>query len=193
MATDKICAIEGCGKPARRREWCRNHYHRRRMHGDPLAGGIPRGERERYFYEVVLPFEGDECLRWPYSKAGKGYGTIGSRQNTELVHRRVCEEVNGPPPSEDHEAAHSCGNGHLACVNKRHLSWKTRTENERDKLIHGTHNRGSRHGMSKIVESDVHKIRSMAKSMYHREIADIFGLSRRHVGDIINRVVWNHI
>ncbi|WP_292637037.1 hypothetical protein [Mesorhizobium sp.] len=50
------------------------------------------------------------------------------------VSRLVCEEVHGPPPSPDHEAAHSCDNGDLGCATKRHLSWKTPKENTADKF-----------------------------------------------------------
>ena len=32
------CSVEGCGRPARTREWCGKHYMRLRRHGDPTAG-----------------------------------------------------------------------------------------------------------------------------------------------------------
>lgn len=35
---DRICSIDGCGKPIRCRNWCRNHYDRWLRHGNPLGG-----------------------------------------------------------------------------------------------------------------------------------------------------------
>lgn len=37
MADSKLCCIEGCGNPARKRGYCNAHYIRLRRHGDPLA------------------------------------------------------------------------------------------------------------------------------------------------------------
>jgi hypothetical protein len=45
------------------------------------------------------------------------------------VHRVICEMVNGPAPSAEHQAAHSCNRGHHGCANPCHLIWKTRSEN----------------------------------------------------------------
>lgn len=35
MASSRICSIEGCGKPHSSRGWCRHHYNRWHLHGDP--------------------------------------------------------------------------------------------------------------------------------------------------------------
>jgi hypothetical protein len=107
-----------------------------------------------------------------------------------LVSRRVCEETKGPPPTPAHEAAHSCGKGHLACVTKGHLSWKTHAENQTDKLIHGTDNRGQKHMMVKLTEDDVREIRALRGTMLQREIARQFGISQQSVGDIFRRATW---
>lgn len=42
MAKAKLCAVEGCGKPAYVRVLCTTHYQRWKKHGDPLLGGWPR-------------------------------------------------------------------------------------------------------------------------------------------------------
>lgn len=42
MAAKRICSIEGCGKEHYARGWCSIHYHRHRLHGDPLAYKIPK-------------------------------------------------------------------------------------------------------------------------------------------------------
>lgn len=143
------CSIEGCDKPAMSRGWCSAHWHRAyRNNGDPLAGrkpGAKAGEPQEYLRDVVLPYNGEDCLTWPFGRSS-GYGKIHLTGGQYLVSRVVCETVNGPPPTARHEAAHSCGKGHEGCVNPRHLSWKTPAENWADKYAHGTDNRGERNG-----------------------------------------------
>ena len=136
------CSIEDCQKESKYRGLCIPHYMRQWKHGDALKSVrvvAPKGEPNRFLNDVVLPYRGDECLAWPYSCDGGGYGHIANRGK---VHRIVCAKINGKCPGDEYQAAHSCGNGHLGCVNPNHLTWKTRHENQADRLIHGTHNRG---------------------------------------------------
>lgn len=139
--TQPPCSVPECGRTSKARGLCSRHYHRWERHGDPLAGGTTRGEPARYLAQVVLPYAGDECLTWPYSRMKNGYANHTHEGRTVVLSRLVCNLVYGAPPTPRHEAAHSCGNGHLGCVNPRHLCWKTHTENEADKLIHGTRRR----------------------------------------------------
>lgn len=150
----------------------------------------PNGEPERYLREVVLAYDGNECVIWPFSKSSSGYGTIMREGLPRTVSRLVCEEEHGPPPTPDHEAAHSCGKGHLACVTKRHLSWKTRPENQADKLTHGTHGRGERNSVAKLSEEDIPTIRALRGVMTQAAVAAQFGISRSNVGLIQGRKSW---
>lgn len=34
----KLCEIDGCSRPRRKRNWCETHYSRFRVHGDPMKG-----------------------------------------------------------------------------------------------------------------------------------------------------------
>jgi hypothetical protein len=56
------------------------------------------------------------------------------------------------------EAAHSCGNGHLGCVTKRHLSWKTRSGNMLDMIEHGRSLRGQKQWNAKLTEEAAREI-----------------------------------
>lgn len=119
-----------------------------------------KGEPQRFIETVALLFELDECLDWPFAKDSKGYGKLKHNGKADAIAPRVvCELVHGAPPTPKHEAAHSCGNGHLGCVNPRHLSWKTRLENRADSIAHGTHVKGSDHKVSKLSESQVRDIK----------------------------------
>ena len=64
-----------------------------------------------------------------------------------------------------------------------------------DTLIHGTRRRGHRHGMAKLTEAQVLRIRLIAAEtlMTHAEIGDQFGVSDGTIWDIIHRRYWTHI
>jgi hypothetical protein len=184
-----ICSVDGCTKKTHGRGLCHAHLNRWRKHGDPLGGGTKRGEPERFYREVVLPYRGDDCLLWPYSLTVAGYGQLRSTKGrTQLVSRRVCEDTHGAAPSPHHEAAHSCGRGQFACVAPNHVSWKTPAENTADKIAHGTYHFGEKHGLSKLTESQVLQIRcSQGKQT---EIAGRFGITQQTVSDIHRGETW---
>ena len=189
MAKKRLCSVDGCGKPYWGRGYCSAHYQRWRNHGDPLAGRTPEGEAQRFFETVVLAYDGDECLKWPYNTV-KGYGVLHQDGRGVLVSRLSCEAANGPPPTPEHHAAHLCGKGHEGCVTKRHLSWKTRAENEEDKIIHGTRVRGEKHAWAKITEADAREIIALKGKMLQRDIAEKFNISRPAVGMIHRGKNW---
>jgi hypothetical protein len=166
------------------------HYWRWKHHGDPLAGGTSPGAPAEYLKNVVLPYRGDDCLIWPYARVSGGYGEIRINDRPTYVHRIVCEDVNGSPPTPDHEAAHFCGNGHLGCVTGTHVRWATHAVNEADKLIHDTHNRGGRHFNVKLTEEQVREIRSLIGQVLQRDIADRFGIHPKYVSLIHCRRRW---
>jgi hypothetical protein len=146
-----------------------------------------------YLENVVMNYDGDACLTWPFSKSSDGYARFYAKTGSQLVTRIICEKEHGPPPTPKHQAAHSCGKGHLGCVAKGHLSWKTRKENFADKLLHGTDNRGEKHPLVKLSEADVRHIRTLKGTMYQREIANKFGVALTTVSGILMGRSWGHI
>ena len=192
MATLRLCSIPDCGKRHFGRGWCMPHYKRWRRHGDPLLGNIAHGEALKYFTEIVLPYSGDECLKWPYSGVA-GYGGIRIKGQHRLVHRLVCEHVNGPPPTPDHEAAHLCGKGNEGCCAARHLVWKTHAGNMADTVGHGTSTKGERNPLAKLTDDDIRAIRLMRGAAPHSIIAKQFGVSRSCIGFILQGKTWAHV
>lgn len=190
MAYQRICSIDGCGKPHDSKGLCKAHYWRLRKHGDPLGGGTKKGDIPRFISEIVLPHDSDECLFWPFGKSTQGYGQISINGKKNLANRYVCELAHGSPPSPRHEAAHSCGNGRKGCVNPKHLSWKTSKENKADKLLHGTHNRGERHNMAKLTEEQVRSILSIRGEKTQKEIAEMYGVSEMTISRIYSGEAW---
>lgn len=191
MAEIKLCSVEDCGKPSKKKGLCSAHYQRLWKHGDPCGGSTPHGELMRFIEDVALKYTGDECLQWPFGVIARGYGAVRINGKTRLVHRYICERVNGSPPTPNYDAAHSCGNGHLGCVAPNHISWKTHSENMSDMLIHGTSNRGVRSPMSKLTEEKVREIRRLNGSMLQKEIGLMFGVSAQTISEILARKKWS--
>lgn len=196
MAADFLCNVEGCDKPAKTRGWCHMHYRRWHKHGDPLERkSLANGEAWQYLKDVIFAFEGDDCLPWPFSKDRNGYGQISTVENGKRrpigVHRVICKMAHGQPPMPDLDAAHSCGNGHLACCNKRHLSWKTRRENMADAVAHGTMRPRNRthKANAKLTEEDVRNIRSLS-GVSQTAIADAYGVSQAAISSVLLRKTW---
>ncbi len=149
--------------------------------GDPLKGGTGHGEPMRFLEEIALTYKGSECLSWPFGKTIAGYAQIHIEDTTANVSRMVCERVKGPPPTPGHEAAHSCGKGHEACISPAHVFWKTHIENEADKISHGTSQRGERNPMAKLTDPEVRQILALKGVMTQRAIAQKFHISQAHV------------
>lgn len=188
--SERICTIPGCGKRHEARGYCPAHYYRLKEHGDPLGGAPQRGTIIPYIHEVVLQYRGDDCLLWPFARNSDGYGTVTVDGKTNHANRYICRLANGEPPSPKHEAAHSCGNGHIGCVTPGHLGWKTKQENEDDKVIHGTRSVGERNGQSKLTEEQARKIIHLKGKATLREIADEFGVSASAVSEIHQGRNW---
>jgi hypothetical protein len=185
----KSCSVEICNNPAFARGYCGAHYQRMRRHGDPLAGGTWSGDPMWFIHEVALHHTGDECLTWPFS-TNNGYGQIRIDGTMVLATRYVCELVNGPPPTPEHHAAHSCGKGHESCISPIHLDWKTPAENKADELLHGTRNRGERNGQAKITEPEAREILALQGKETRRYLSERFGVSPRTILQIHKGERW---
>lgn len=184
-----VCSVEGCGKPNASHNLCPAHLMRLLRHGDVNHGGevvmkAKVGEPLQWLLAHV-DHKGDSCLTWPYSRDSAGYGGILYEGRDDRPHRVMCRLVHGEPPShEQNLAAHSCGNGHLGCVNPNHLRWATFVENMEDKRLHGTHGR-------KLTEAKVRAIRCLALDA--EETAEIFGVTAETVEHVRSRKTWTHI
>lgn len=183
------CTVDECGRPAHGRGFCLMHWKRWKRHGDPkgTAGHISRDTGVDWL-RAHSDYSADECLFWPFARCGNGYPRVGT---SEYAHRIMCEIVNGPPPSPTHEAAHSCGRGHDACISPVHLSWKTCAENHADKLVHGTDNRGERCGTSKLTEVQVREIKLSDRD--NRSLADKYSVGIGAIQRIRRGAAWWYV
>ncbi len=134
---------------------------------------------------------GDDCLIFPLRAHCRGYPLVSCGNGYRpLASRLMCEWVNGPPPTPKHEAAHSCGKGHLGCVHPKHLSWKTRAENQRDRRQHGTTMNGIE---PKLTPKDVIEIRSMKGKLNMEEIGRRYNVSGTNISLVLKRKTWARI
>jgi hypothetical protein len=191
MADNFVCAFAGCDKKKHAAfGFCDTHYMRIRRNGDVNKKKKPRGEHGPFIANVIIPFDGDECLIWPFYRSPQGVAKTSRNGQSQIVSRVVCERVYGPPPTDKHEAAHSCGKAHEGCVNPKHLRWATPVENAQDKLVHGTNLSGERHNMAKLCWQDVTEIRMLKGYLSQREIGDMYGVNKENIGYIHRGKRW---
>ena len=134
------------------------------------------------------------CVFWPFNRNTQGYGLIWIDGRKQPAHRVVCKMRHGSPPTSLHQAAHNCGNGALGCMSPGCVRWATRSENEADKIAHGTSNRGQRSHLSKLSHDQVRSvILKVAERVPYTVIADEFSISAQTVGDIAKGRSWKHI
>lgn len=131
---------------------------------------------------------GDECLLWPYGKNDKGYGLAAIDGKQQAASRWMCTLAHGDPPTDKHEAAHSCGNGHLGCINPNHLSWKTHAQNMADRKVHGTEIYGTRNGKTNLTEADVRAIRAAPPRL--APLMAKYGMSKHGISKIRSGKRW---
>lgn len=189
MANSRICSVDGCGKKHKGRGFCDKHLQRFRKHGSEHVNLTKKYEAITFFKEVVVPYEGDECLIWPHSKNDDGYGIVRWNGKTSLVCRILCE-ITTNQPGDGYESAHSCGNGMQGCVNKKHLSWKTSAENTADKFTHGTVLRGEDNPPAKLTNEQALEIFSHPKTISASKLASQYGVSKTTIFNIRAGLRW---
>ena len=148
----------------------------------------------------------DECMtERSWSLQSNGYGRVWTpNRGMQCVHNIALRTVWPKPPGKmcsikgvwtrELQAAHGlCHN--RECYNPRHLSWKTRAENNADKLRDGTDNRGMKHNLAKLTDEQVLEAYDLAwhSDLTQREIGKQFGVSQRSVSDIKHGRRWSHL
>jgi HNH endonuclease len=149
----------------------------RARNGEPIA-----------YLQTTIDQAHEDCVPWPFATGQNGRPTAAFRGKMGSAARAACILFNGPPPSPRHEAAHNCGNA--ACVNARHLRWATPSENQRDRILHGTSNRGERNGQTELTVAQVREIRSLDGTVKNTEIAKRFGITTSAVTSILLGKTW---
>ena len=187
------CTVSGCGRKHASSGYCWLHYGRVLLHGKvgPPSTTMADDGAPLAFIEAALKSRSDECILYPYAKAN-GYGRLWFNGKNEGAHRLVCFFRHGDPPTDKHEAAHECGV--RACVNPAHLSWKTGSENNRDKVRHGTATVGVTNPHARLSDADIVEIRRLREcGLSQRKIAARYGVSRENIRSILRGWTWSHV
>lgn len=174
------CSVEGCEAKADAHGLCSMHFRRQVRNGDPGKVRRQRNGAYQEWLERHAEHNGNDCLIWPFWRDKHGYGPS----------REMCRLAQGEPPTPEHQAAHSCGRGHLGCVNPRHLRWASRVENQAEMVEHGNSRRGVRNYFCKLTEDQVREIRGVGYRESDGHLAARFGVSRTTISDIRNGRSW---
>jgi predicted HTH transcriptional regulator len=131
-----------------------------------------------------MPFEG--CINT------KGYGVIQVAGKQVKAHRLAYCESKGIPLSEieGQVIRHQCDSPN--CVNPNHLLAGSQRENIMDRDSRGRQAKGAAHGVSKLTEDAVSKMRAIyfTQTISQRELAEMFGISQPQVSRVINGTYW---
>lgn len=182
------CSVEGCTEKHVAQGYCGAHYQRFRSKGEVGDATLrPYGQALQWLQDHV-EHDGDDCLTWPFSTNELGYAQLNNGGKIERGHRRMCILAHGAPPFPKAQACHSCGNGHLACVNPRHLYWGSRKQNSQDMVEHGRSNRGK---LSPLKNADVLALCAAADAGESQSsIAARYGIKQSTVSAIVLGKNW---
>lgn len=123
---------------------------------------------------------------------GIAYALVHLRRDNKYwptyVHHAVLTAFKGVRPP-DKQAAHRNG---LRRDNRLvNLAWKTRRENELDKIAHGTSQHGAGHHNCRLTTGDVLAIRASDETA--RALAERHSVTSYHIHAIRNRRRWAHV
>ena len=169
--------------------YCSKHYARWYTYGDPrFTLRVERELAEEFIQKAIKWKLKTKCLIWPFIRDPSGYALKGKHR----VSRIVCCAVNGKAPKTKPFALHSCGNGHLGCINPYHLYWGDEDDNHQDALEHGTMGGGELSPSPKLTVLEVEQIRReyATGKTTHRELGEKYGVVRATITHIIGRKTW---
>lgn len=183
------CKVTGCSGVPHARGLCDLHYRRFLATGSTELDPARGRPGESWILEN-RDYGGDDCLEWPFSTNPFGRGMVVFQGKRMTAPRAMCWAAHGAPQSRLMQAAHSCGNGHLGCMNPRHMRWATHMENVIDRAEHGRDRKGEEINTAKLTEKEVREIRKLRGSASCSRIAESYGVTKATVVKIMSRKTW---
>lgn len=190
----KTCERCGQKRPLGTLRFCSQACYFSALRGGPV---------ERFWAKVE---KSDGCWDWKSSIKPTGYGTTRVDGKTKSTHRIAYELAIGPIP-DGLCVLHRCDN--RRCCRPDHLFLGTKGDNNRDASAKGRtalgdrnssrarperHPRGTRHGMHKLTDDEVHAIRrNSAAGDTRTDLARRFHVTARAIDFVVSRHHWKHV
>jgi hypothetical protein len=137
----------------------------------------------------VSPEPNTGCWLWTASVDGRGYGQITvvlpDGKRPRRAHRLMLQHATGSE-GDGLAACHRCDNS--LCVNPEHLYWGTKAQNSQDMA-----KRGRQQAQKLLPEDIVGIVRAHGDGESLAEIAEAYGVTKSHVGNIMSGREWSHL
>ena len=119
-----------------------------------------------------------------------GYLIVSHYKTKKLVHRLVAEMFI-PNPLNLPEINHIDGNKQNNVINN--LEWCTHIENINHSMKTGLCNNNGKSWRLKLNETQIKEIRQLNGKLFHKEIAEKYGVSTVQITRILNNQSWKHV
>lgn len=147
------------------------------------------------FWDAVDKKGPDDCWEWKKGRTTFGYGSFYLPGSIHIPSHKFSWELVNEPVPKGLCVLHKCDNP--PCVNPNHLFIGTKKDNAIDaakkKRLYNP--KGEDHNCAKLTEAQVLEIRRRYKfgTALQIDLAKEYGVTRRHLNEIICRKVWRHI
>ncbi len=144
----------------------------------------------RFWGNVVIPDNKDDCWEWQGSLNHHGYGNFRGFSGKNDKAHRFSYRLHFGEFEEKLEIMHLCDNPR--CVNPRHLKLGTHLDNMRDMVMKGRSQRGELTNTSKLTEEMVKEIRetSLTGKYTNKDLSTKYGVTLQTIRSIIQRKSW---
>lgn len=109
--------------------------HRRLRRSKVIGDKLSRWESVKDFTDAHRDYGGHDCLFVPAAQRNVPASVSFLGKDISAA-RYMCILTHGAPKHEGAFARHLCGNGHLSCVNPKHIVWGDRGDNQSDANHH---------------------------------------------------------